>query len=265
MLPGIDRAGLVIAAGEVRILAGDAVTMQLPDLDWDRTATRYRPWVTDLYTHAGGIGSTRGRGATWDEALFVGALLHLRVDDRTGRPRQITVKARQLESWLFPSGRMPNPGRDWHKLPEALLRVDQMRIHRPAIGAYVRVIAVDGIPEHRAGDVSFQLVTPASVPRGPRIDWQTLIRYRARSGPAYRAYLASQVILYRTAHPGHPGTRLIPTRTVLSYTAGDLADIIAIRSQHHAVDAFRQLHEDGLIELEEQTRQSHQATFRILA
>ena len=40
--------------------------MQLPD--WDSTATQYRPWVTDLYTIAGGIGRPRGRGATWDEA-----------------------------------------------------------------------------------------------------------------------------------------------------------------------------------------------------
>ena len=304
MLPAIDRAGLVVTAREVRMLtrdriARDAVTMQLPGPDWDRPATQYRPWVTDLYTHAGGIGSTRGRGATWDEALFVGALLHLRVDDRTGRPRQLAIDARQLESWLFPSGRMPHPGRDWHKLPEALLRVDQMRIHVPAIGAYVRVVAIDSIPEHRDGYVSFRLMIPASAAHGPRIDWQTLIRYRARSAPAYRSYLASQVILDRHARNGRPVTRLIPARvlgpdrkaiwyedrsgnnrprrswqagtephplahTVPAYTAEDLADIIAIKDPSRAVYAFRQLHKDGIIELfEERSGRAHEATFRI--
>ena len=188
MLPGIDRAGLVVTSRETAMLTRardrvtrDAVTMQLPGPDWDSTATQYRPWVTDLYTTAGGIGSSRGRGATWDEALFVGALLHLRVDDRNGRPRQIAVKAREIESWLFPSGRMPHPGRDWHKLPEALLRVDQMRIHLPAINADVRVVAIDSIPMDRDGYVSFHLVLPTDAAHGPRIDWQTLIRYRALS------------------------------------------------------------------------------------
>ena len=301
MLPGIDRAGLTISPREVGMLARDraardAVTLQLPD--WDSTATRYRPWVTDLYTAAGSTGNTRGRGAPWDEALCVGALLHLRVDDRTGRPPQIAVKARELESWLFPQGRMPHPGRDWHKLPEALRRVDQMRIYLPAINADVRVVAIDSIPRDREDYVSFRLVIPADAARGPRINWQTLVRYRSRSRPAYRAYLASQVILDRTARNGRPVTRLIPARvpgpdgkpvwyqdssgskprrswkagtephpfshSVPSYTARDLADIIAIKNPHRAVEAFRQLHKDGIIDLvEERHGRSHQAVFRI--
>ena len=302
MLPSIDRAGLVVTSREVGMLtrdraARDAVTMQLPGPDWDRTATQYRPWVTDLYTTAGGINNSRGRGATWDEALFVGALLHLRVDDRNGRPRQIAVKARDLESWLFPSGRMPHPGRDWHKLPEALQRVDQMRILLPAVSAYVRVVAIDSIPSDRDGYVSFRLVIPSGSALGPRIDWPTLVRYRSRSGPSYRAYLASQVILDRTARNGRPVTRLIPARvlgpddkpvwyqdsagtrrprrswgagtephplahTVSSYTARDLAAIIAIGETGRAVKAFRQLHDDGIIELvQEGHGRSH--TFRI--
>ena len=224
--------------------------MQLPD--WDSTATQYRPWVTDLYTAAGDIDISRGRGATWDEALFFGALLHLRVAYRTSRPRQIAVKAREIESWLFPNGRMSNPGRDWRKLPEALRRVDQMRIHLPAINADVRVVAIDSIPRTRDGYVSFRLMIPTDAAHGPRIDWQTLVRYRARSGPAYRAYLASQVILDRTARRGRPVT----------YTARDLASIIAITDPHRAVEAFRQLHEDSIIELVQERRgQSH--TFRI--
>ena len=164
---------------------------------------------------------------TWDEALFFGALLHLRVAYRTSRPRQIAVKAREIESWLFPNGRMSNPGRDWRKLPEALRRVDQMRIHLPAINADVRVVAIDSIPRTRDGYVSFRLMIPTDAAHGPRIDWQTLVRYRARSGPAYRAYLASQVILDRTARRGRPVT----------YTARDLASIIAITDPHRAVEA----------------------------
>ena len=302
MLPSIDRAGLVITAREAAMLTRDrvnraAVTMQLPGPDWDSTATQYRPWVTDLYTTAGGVGSSRGRGATWDEALFVGALLHLRVDDRNGRPRQIAVKAREIEAWLFPSARMPHPGRDWHKLPEALRRVDQMRIYLPAINADVRVVAIDSIPRDRDGYVAFRLVMPAAAAHGPRIDWRTLVRYRSRSGPSYRAYLASQVILDRTARWGRPVTRLIPARvlgpdgkpiwyqdsagkrrprrswgegtephplahTVPSYTARDLADIIAIKETHRAAKAFRQLHTDGIIELVEE-RRGRSNTFRI--
>ena len=239
------------------------VTMRLPSLDWDRTDTQYRPWVTDVYTTAGGIGSSRGRGATWDEALFFGALLHLGVDDRTGRPRQIAVKARELESWLFPSGRMPHPGRDWHKLPEALRRVDEMRICLPAIGA-VRVVAIDLIPRGRDGYASFLLTIPSGAAPGPRIDWQTLVRYRARSGPAYRAYLASQVILDRTTRRGRPaGTEPHPlAHTVPSFTARDLADIIAITHPHRAVEAFRLLHDDSIIELVEE-RRGRSRRFRI--
>ena len=39
--------------------------------------------------------------------------------------------------------------------------------------------------------------------------------------------------------------------TVPSYTARDLADIIAITHPHRAVAAFRQLHDDSIIELVE--------------
>ena len=52
--------------------------------------------------------------------------------------------------------------------------------------------------------------------------------------------------------------------TVPSYTARDLADIIAIMDPHRAVKAFRQLHDDSIIELiEDRSGQSHAFRFRI--
>ena len=52
--------------------------------------------------------------------------------------------------------------------------------------------------------------------------------------------------------------------TVPSYTARDLADIIAIIDPHRAVAAFRQLHDDSIIELvEERSGRSHAFRFRI--
>ena len=148
MLPGLDWRTLTVTDREKRLLhieaqpASGQLSLPIPD-----RADPYRPWVTDLFDMAGGQAHGRGRGATWPEALFVGAVLHLATDDRTGAPRSLTVPARDLEGWLFPSGEWKDRTRRWERLPQALRDVDQLRIHLPGVGL-VRVVSVDSIPHH---------------------------------------------------------------------------------------------------------------------
>ena len=152
--------------------------------------------------------------------LFVGALLHVAVPDRTGK--WVTLRfptlrrheadwpvpgVRSVETWLHPEA-WENFRRDWTLLPAAL---DSMRerlcyVPVPGVGS-VAMVFPSVIPRASCDPmVEFTVRIPASAAYGARADWQLLCRYGAVSAPLYRAYLSTVAYFDQSARAGHPIT-----------------------------------------------------------
>ena len=159
-------------------------------------------WLLDLYDTAGGQSMTRGRGAQWPLRLFVGAMLHAPLASRDGHRHGLVLPAREVIRWLHPN-RWRNQASRWYQFPEALRRLDQLRVYIPGLGR-VRLVAVNVIPTTPHEYVAFELLTPSSASRGARLDWMTLTDYGRRSAPLYRGYLAARTVIDHTARHGIP-------------------------------------------------------------
>ena len=244
---------------------GQQLTMSLPDNGRLRI-----PWVSRIFDEAKGLSETQGAGATWEEALFYGFLVHLDFPDRDGTPRLFEIPVKDLEGWIFPSGKLPNPGITWHKIPTALRRIDSFRIpvkdHRGELVEW-RPVAIDGIPTTPEGVVTARLSIPASAQIGAAVNWPLMVNYRPKPMKLYRAYLAACVIQDRIAHSGYPVTRETPQmyqNMLPKLTAADLAKLIAEKDPQRAVKAFKALHSDGVIDLDEvRIGKNHQSIYRI--
>ena len=177
-------------------------------------------WLLGLFDRAGGLSLAQGRVAPWPLRLFIGALLHVRVTQRTGRPVSLTFPVAEVVAWLHPEG-WSNRRRDWHRLPEALAVLGTLRVPIEVLATVngeereFRPVALVSCPDHppewRGGDarVTFDVRVPAQAAYGARIDWPALCRYGARSAAEYRLYLAVAAVMHRTAFHGAPITRRI--------------------------------------------------------
>ena len=268
----------------------------LPGFETETTACP--SWLLWLYDQAGGKTMSAGGRAPWELHLFVGPMLHLSIADRDWQwrtlrfPQLIRHEADwpipgtpSIERWLFPDG-WANLRRDWHKLPEALHRLDRLgRI--PIAGYSVRIVSASAIPLTRdMPTVEFSIRIPSAAATGARIDWQLLCQYGKKSAALYRAYLSACAYFDRSAHHGHPVTAeigapvLLPdgrrkrlrggaivrsadrvpnpaARYVRALSLADLTRMIGLDPTNRyrrrdAREAFERLHADGAIDLHHQ-------------
>ena len=243
--------------------------------------------LLSLYDGCGGPLNTQGRGAPWALRLFIGAMLHLPVEQRDGYWRTLRFPLAEVEAWLHPGGwDRSNRHKYWHRLPEALhaMARDMGWLPVPGVGL-VRIVQPSVIPQSPdAPGVEFTIRIPTQAARGDRIDWPKLCEYGKHSAALYRAYLSACAIMGQSARKGQPLTRLIAApvpsngsrparrkdgkilrdpaavvpnpaaRYALGLTERELAQVIGFDPQVRqyrakARAAFEQLHADGVIEL----------------
>ena len=170
-------------------------------------------WLLAVYDQAGGATEARGRGAPWLLRLFVGALLSVAPELRTGRPVSLQLTTGQLARWLLPGG--------WDRRPEAFDRLraalrglDGLRVPvgiPGTSGGLLRVVDALLVPaayDRGRGPVVLRVSIPPAAARGARVDWDRLTRYGAESAPVYRAYLSTMAVL---DYAGRAGRALTPT------------------------------------------------------
>ena len=178
-------------------------------------------WLLWMFDQAGGESMSAGRGAPWLMRLFVGALIHVAMRDRTGR--WITVRLPNddapasperpagIHTWLHPHPRgwwPANKRRDWHRFPATL---DAMRerlayVPVPDIGS-VAMLFPSVIPREPSDPfVEFTVRIPSAAAHGARLDWPLLCRYGLKSAAQYRAYLSTIAYFDHSARAGHPIT-----------------------------------------------------------
>ena len=197
-------------------LPAERGTLWLPGLE--PTADACPSWLLSLWDRAGGQSLAQGRGAPWALRLWIGALLHVAVRDRTGRPVTLPFRVRDVAAWLHPDG-WRNRWRDWKRLPAALDSLGSLRVPLPVVGpagrettGMVALVSAPVVPrDWRDGNapVYLDVRIPPEGAAGSRLDWPTLCRYGADSAGLYRAYLAVTAWMHRTAYRGAPITRQI--------------------------------------------------------
>ena len=184
-------------------------------------------WLLWLFDAAGGESMKQGRGAPLAMRLFVGALLHVAVPDRTGNwvaLRFPTLRrheadwpvpgVRSVETWLHPEA-WGNFRRDWTLLPAALDSMRERLCYVPVPGVGSMAMVFPSVIPRAPCDpmVEFTVRIPASAAHGARADWQLLCRYGAVSAPLYRAYLSTVAYFDHSARAGHPITADIAARS----------------------------------------------------
>ena len=257
-------------------------------------------WLLEAFRLSGGAISQGGR-LPLSLSLWFGAMVRLPIGQRDGQWRTLLFPHRiehedpehfgpgvtAVERWLWPGGwsnRMAT--RFSGKIAEGL---DELRklayMPVPGIGS-VAVIYPSAIPRSRTDPlVEFTLRIPEVAAHGARMDWPTFARYAASTATVARAYLSATAHLHRSAHKGHPVTRMIaapvlgadgqpvrrkggaivrsPTevtpnpqgRFVPTLTAADLARMVGYpnnpgrKALARARTAFERLAADGHIEL----------------
>lgn len=244
-------------------------------------------WLVDLYDRGGGSAMRQGRGAPWHMHLFIGALCNLHKDNRDGEFHRLTFSTDEVVKWLHPDG-WNQRGRDWHRLPEALFRLNKELgfVAIPGLG-YVQVVGATVIPRTLDDPrVEFIVRIPKTAAEGARIDWPTLCRYRQQSAAMYRAYLAAVDFMHISARHGQPitqeigqplrnragrprrrtGGRIVrsdterepnpATRYVRGLTEGELVEMVGLKGtdknhRRSTRKAFQQLDTDGVIDLKQ--------------
>lgn len=177
-------------------------------------------WLLWMFDAAGGKSLAQGRGAPWTMRLWIGAMLHLGINQRDGRWHMLrfpTFRENRedgelagVTDWLHPDG-WANKRRDWERFPAAL---DEMRdrlayVPCPGLGS-VAMLFPSVIPRSPNDPlVEFAIRVPRSGAQGARVDWKLLCRYGNESAALYRAYLSAMAFLDRSAHHGHPITRRV--------------------------------------------------------
>ena len=168
----------------------DALPRQLDLPGFQPPVTACPSWLLWLYDQAGGKSMAQGRGAPWPLRLFVGALLHLWIDERDGQWHTLRFPTDEVIGWLHPDG-WENRRRDWERFPAAL---DDMRsrlgyVPVPGLGS-VAMLVPSVIPRKPSDPlVEFTIRIPSVAAKGASIDWPTLCQYGKESSARYRAYL----------------------------------------------------------------------------
>lgn len=212
-LPALNRSP---DAEQLRLLEAPLVTYQPPSqqlmLDLPELTPNLagRSWLLDLYDRSGGQSMRQGRGAPWDLRLFIGAMLHLKIEQRDGNPHALQFPTEKVIEWLHPDG-WPNRARDWKKFPQALERLNTKlgAVYIEGLGR-VQLIFVTVRPQKPTDPlVEFVLRIPKTAANGARIDWPTKLRYGNRSAILYRSYLSAVEFMHHSAHDGQPITEMI--------------------------------------------------------
>lgn len=191
-----------------------------------------------------------------------------------------------IEEWLYGDHGFPNPWRDWQNIPKGL---DDMRgklVYLAIQGLGDVAWAFPSVIPRTRDDplVEFTLRIHPQAARGARMDWRRFQHYAAQSATLARAYLAAVDIMGHSQSRGHPQTRQIAkpllnadgtakrgkqghvlrskteqienrhARYVRRLSELDLAQMcgfdIPRRDQRaRAREAFKKLHDDGVIEL----------------
>ena len=170
-------------------------------------------WLLSVYDQAGGATEARGRGAPWLLRVFVGALLSVPPELRTGRPVPLHLTTGQLARWLLPGGWDRRP-QAFERLRTALRGLDGLRVPvrvAGTSGGLLRVVDALLVPaayDRGRGPVVLRVSIPPAAARGARVDWDRLTKYGAESAPIYRAYLSTVAVL---DYAGRAGRALTPT------------------------------------------------------
>ena len=164
-------------------------------------------WLLWMFDAGGGKLTSRGRGAPWPMRLFIGALLHLKVNDRDSQWHKIVRPTEDVIRWLHPSG-WSNRRRDWDRFPQALDAMREQFAYVPISGLGSVAMMFPSIIPRAPTDpvVEFTIRVPSKAAAGARIDWPRLCQYGTDSAPLYRAYLSTAAHLDRSARRGHPIT-----------------------------------------------------------
>ena len=170
-----------------------------------------------MFTAAGGKLSTPGHGAPIAQRLFFELLMTVNRQERN-MTRRPNVRLRDLVNWIWPKGWQR--GRDLPRLQQALVEVDNMRIHFDR--RLWRLIAVNPLPAHDADlDDLFGIHLehlPAS-DRGPLIDRYNLRLFGLQSAPAWRSFLR-MAYLWDAAKARNGGFRIHATRPAVKRGRG---------------------------------------------
>ena len=177
-------------------------------------------WLLWMFDVAGENSMAQGRGAPWPMRLFVGALLHVAIPDRTGR--WVTLRfphlrrheadwpvprVRAVEAWLHPEV-WANVRRDWPRMPAALHSLRERLSYVPVAGIGSVAMMFPSVIARTKDDalVEFTVRIPPSAAHGVRLDWPLLCRYGTKSSALYRAYLSTAAYFDQSARGGHPIT-----------------------------------------------------------
>ena len=196
-------------------------------------ANGFPHWLLEAFRLSGGAISQGGR-LPLSLSLWFGAMVRLPIALRNGQWRTLTFPHRiehehpedcecraphscpfpgvdAVERWLWPDGwANRTKTRYAHSIAEGLhgLR-DLAYMPIPGIGS-VAVIFPSVIPKTRTDPlVEFTLRIPTVAAHGARFTWPTFARYAARGATVPRGYLSAMAHLHRSAHKGHPVTRMI--------------------------------------------------------
>ena len=180
---------------------------------------RYRVPLLDLSEAAGAPLRSTGKGAPLDLRLLVHAVLAVGHEDRGLPVVRMAVTVGDLLDGLYPRGG-DRPQRRmaeyWPKVEAALMRLRDYVVPdaddgRWFIAALRRMPSAAGVvPASMDAPVLLDVSLPPSwSPNGPPVALPWLTAAGVRSGPLYRAYIASQTLLWqpgRTRRPV-PGAR----------------------------------------------------------
>ena len=199
----IEEARLLAAREEPLITKTTYIALPPGDED---TTYPCPSWLLEIYRRASTV--TRIRGAMpWSFTILLGVLIHTRIPDRTGREGRLKLPLDDVIAWLHPQ-RWKDRARDWHKLERAF---EELPAYRIPVGDYrFRIVVAEALPRtyKREAIAWFSVRVPFSAGNGIRIDWPRLLTYR-KSAIMTRAYLSLHALLDKSAHHGHPVTRLI--------------------------------------------------------
>ena len=163
-------------------------------------------WLIEMYRRADAVQRIRGP-MPMSFSILLGALVSVRIEDRTGREVVDRHCLDEVIGWCHPRGWRQRV-RDWANLDRAF---EELPSYRITIGDYrFWTVIGEGLPARyeRGAAVLLRKRVPASAARGIRISWPQLVAYRP-SALLTRAYLSVHAVLDRSAHHGHPLTREI--------------------------------------------------------
>ena len=193
----------LLAASEPTVTEEGQLLLRLDDGD---VVDGCPAWLIEMYRRASAGERIRGP-MPMSFAILLGALVSLKISDRTGQEVIVEHPLDEIIGWCHPDG-WNQRARDWKNLDRAF---EELPTYRVTIGEHrFWVVMGEGLPTRYMRDATVLLRkrVPASAANGIRISWPQVLAYRP-SALLTRAYLSVHALLDRSAHKGHPLTREI--------------------------------------------------------